>query len=79
MIALLALLLCGLSSLAIYYTTPPSGAKPDFYGIALWILSGCALATSAIILVVSLVAPQVTHPKWLDPYLSPPHYSVIRN
>ncbi|MGH6857647.1 MAG: hypothetical protein ACRECP_08405 [Methylocella sp.] len=79
MIALVALSLCGLSIVAIYYTTPPSGMKPDFYGIALWILSGCALATSAIILVVSLVAPQVIHPNWLDPHLSPPHYSILRN
>jgi hypothetical protein len=41
--------------------------RPEFYGIALWILSGCALVTSVIILVVSLVAPQVIHPNWLDP------------
>lgn len=79
MIALLALCLSGLSVAAIYYTAPASDMKPDFYGIALWILSGCALVTSATILVVSLVAPQVIHPKWLDPYLSPPHYSALRN
>jgi hypothetical protein len=29
--------------------------------------------------VVSLVAPQVIHPNWLDPNLSPPHYSALRN
>jgi hypothetical protein len=79
MIALVALCLCGLSVVAIYYTLPTSGMRLEFYGIALWILSGCALVTSAIILVVSLVAPQVIHPNWLDPNLSPPHYSALRN
>jgi hypothetical protein len=79
MIALVALCLCGLSVVAIYYTLPTSGMRPEFYGIALWILSGCALVTSVIILVVSLVAPQVIHPNWLDPNLSPPHYSALRN
>ena len=79
MIALLALWLCGFSVVAIYYTIPPSGMKPDFYGIALWILSSCALVTSAIIVVVSLVSPQAIHPKWLDSRLSPPHYSFMRN
>jgi hypothetical protein len=52
---------------------------PDIYGIALWILSSCTLATSAIIIVVSLVSPQVIHPNWLDSHLSPPHYSSLRN
>jgi hypothetical protein len=79
MTALLALWLCVLSVAAIYYTIPPSGMRPDFYGIALWILSSCALATSAIVLVVSLVSPQPIHPNWLDSHLSPPHYSSLRN
>jgi|GEM_PF-1229106 hypothetical protein len=79
MIAFLALWLCVLSVVAIYYTIPPSGMRPDIYGIALWILSSCALATSAIIIVVSLVSPQAIHPKWLDSHLSPPHYSSLRN
>jgi hypothetical protein len=79
MIAFLALWLCVLSVVAIYYTIPPSGMRPDIYGFALWILSSCALATSAIIIVVSLVSPQAIHPKWLDSRLSPPHYSSLRN
>jgi hypothetical protein len=37
---------------------PPSSTRPDIYEIALWILSSCVLATSAIIIVVSLVSPQ---------------------
>ncbi|MGH6841057.1 MAG: hypothetical protein ACREDV_03050 [Methylocella sp.] len=65
--------------MAIYYTLPTAGMKPDFYGITLWILSGCVLVASAIILVVVLIAPQTIHPKWLDTYLSPPHYSGLRN
>ena len=56
MIAFLALWLCVLSVVAIYYTIPPSGMRPDIYEIALWILSSCVLATSAIIIVVSLVS-----------------------
>jgi hypothetical protein len=79
MIAFLALWLCVLSGAAIYYTIPPRGMRPDIYGIALWILSSCALATSAIIIVVSLVSPQAIHPNWLDSHLSPPHYSSLRN
>jgi len=79
MIAFLALWLCVLSVAAIYYTIPPSGMRPDIYEIALWILSSCALATSAIIIVVSLVSPQAIHPNWLDSHLSPPHYSSLRN
>jgi hypothetical protein len=79
MITFLALWLCVLSVVAIYYTIPPSGMRPDIYGIALWILSSCALATSAIIIVVSLVSPQAIHPNWLDSHLSPPHYSSLRN
>ena len=50
MIAFLALWLCVLSVVAIYYTIPPRGMRPDIYGIALWILSSCTLATSAIII-----------------------------
>ncbi len=79
MIAFLALWLCLVSAVAIYYTIPPSGMRPDIYGIALWILSSCALVTSAIIVVVSLVSPQEIHPTWLDSRLSPPHYSALRN
>jgi hypothetical protein len=79
LVALVALWLCALSVAAICYTIPPSGMKPDFYGIALWILSGCGFMTSAIILVVSLVAPQAIHPKSLDSRLSPPHYSILLN
>jgi hypothetical protein len=79
MTALMALWLCALSVVAIYYTIPPSGMRPDFYGIALWILSSCVLGTSAIVLVVSLVSPQAIHPNWLDSHLSPPHYSSLRN
>jgi membrane-bound serine protease (ClpP class) len=55
MIAFLALWLCVLFVAAIYYTIPPSGMRPDIYEITLWILSSCTLATSAIIIVVSLV------------------------
>jgi hypothetical protein len=79
MITFLALWLCVLSVVAIYYTIPPRGMRPDIYGIALWILSSCALATSAIIIVVSLVSPLAIHPTWLDSHLSPPHYSSLRN
>ena len=79
MIAFLALWLCVLSVAAIYYTIPPSGMRPDIYEIALWILSSCALATSAVIIVVSLASPQPIHPKWLDSLLSPPHYSFVHN
>jgi hypothetical protein len=79
MIIFLALWLCVLSVLAIYCTIPPRGMRPDIYGIALWILSSCTLATSAIIVVVSLVLPQAIHPNWLDSHLSPPHYSSLRN
>jgi hypothetical protein len=79
MIAFLALWLCVLSVAAIYYTIPPSGMRPDIYEIALWILSSCALATSAIIIVVSLVSPQPINPKWLDSPLSPPHYTILHN
>ena len=79
MIIFLALWLCVLSVVAIYCTIPPRGMRPDIYGIALWILSSCTLATSAIIIVVSLVAPQAIHPNWLDSHLSPPHYSSLRN
>jgi hypothetical protein len=78
MIAFLALWLCVLSVVAIYYTIPPSGMRPGIYEIALWILSSCALATSAIIIVVSLVSSPI-HPKWLDSRLSPPHFSLLRN
>jgi hypothetical protein len=79
MIIFLALWLCVLSAVAIYCTIPPRGMRPDIYGIALWILSGCTLATSAIIIVVSLISPQAIHPNWLDSHLSPPHYSSLRN
>jgi len=79
MTAFLALWLCVLSAAAIYYTIPPSGMRPDIYGIALWILSSCALVSSAIIVVVSLISPQAIHPNWLDSRLSPPHYSSSRN
>jgi hypothetical protein len=79
MIAFLALWLCVLSVAAIYYTIPPSGMRSDIYGIALWVLSSCALVTSVIIIVVSLVSPQAIHPKWLDSGLSPPHYSFLHN
>jgi hypothetical protein len=79
MIAFLALWLCVLSVAAIYCSIPPSGMRPDIYEIALWILSSCALATSAIIIVVSLVPPQAIHPKWLDSRLSPLHYSSLHN
>ena len=79
MIAFLALWLCVLSGAAIYCTIPPRGMRPDIYGIALWILSSCTLAASAIIIVVSLVSPQEIHPTWLDSHLSPPHYSSLRN
>jgi hypothetical protein len=78
MIIFLALWLCVLSVVAIYYTIPPSGMRPDINEIALWILSSCVLATSAIIIVVS-VASSPIHPKWLDSRLSPPHYSFLRN
>ena len=79
MIAFLALWLCVLSVAAIYFSIPPSGMRPDIYEIALWILSSCALATSAVIIVVSLASPQPIHPKWLDSPLSPPHYSFVHN
>jgi hypothetical protein len=79
MIAFLALWLCVLSVVAIYCSIPPSGMRPDINEIALWILSSCVLATSAIIIVVSLVSPQAIHPKWWDSRLSPPHYSFLRN
>jgi hypothetical protein len=79
MIAFLALWLCVLSVAAIYYSIPPSGMRPDINEIALWILSSCVLATSAIIIVVSLVSPQTIHPKWWDSRLSPPHYSFLGN
>jgi hypothetical protein len=79
MIGFLALLLCVLCVAAIYYSIPPSGMSPDINEIALWILSSCALATSAIIIVVSLVSPQPINPKWLDSPLSPPHYSIMHN
>jgi len=79
MIIFLALWLCVLSVVAIYCTIPPRGMRPDIYGIALWIMSSCTLATSAIIIVVSLISPQAIHPNWLDSHLSPPHYSSLRN
>jgi hypothetical protein len=79
MIIFLALWLCVLSVLAIYCTIPPRGMWPDIYEIALWILSSCTLATSAIVIVVILVSPQANHPTWLDSHLSPPHYSSLRN
>jgi hypothetical protein len=79
MIAFLALWLCVLSVAAIYFSIPPSGMRPDINEIALWILSSCVLATSVIIIVVSLVSPQAIHPKWLDSRLSPPHYSILHN
>jgi hypothetical protein len=62
MITFLALWLCVLSVVAIYCTIPPRGMRPDIYGIALWILSSCTLATSTIIIVVGLVSPQAIHP-----------------
>jgi hypothetical protein len=50
---------------AIYHGIPPSGMKPDIYGIGLWILSSGVLVVSAVILVVSLVSPWGIHPtKW---------------
>jgi hypothetical protein len=63
----------------IYLGIPPSSTRPDIYEIALWILSSGVLATSAIIIVVSLVSPQPINPKWLDSPLSPPHYSILHN
>jgi hypothetical protein len=62
MTAILALWLCGLCVLAIYYSAPPIGMRPDVYGVALWIMSGGVLAVSATILVVSVVAPVGVHP-----------------
>jgi hypothetical protein len=66
MITFLALWLCALSIAAIYYTIPPKGMRPDIYEIALWILSSCALATSAIIIVVSLVSPTTDQSKVVE-------------
>jgi hypothetical protein len=79
MIIFLALWLCVLSVVAIYCAIPPRGIRPDIYEIGLWIMSGCTLATSTIIIVVSLVSPQAIHPNWLDSHFSPSHYSSLRN
>ena len=62
MTALLALWLCGLCTVAIYYTVPPKGMRPDVYSVALWILSSCVMAVSATILVVSVISPVGIHP-----------------
>src|ERR1700732_2681767 len=62
----------------LYHPSPWYEAR-YLHGIALWIMSSCTLATSAIIIVVSLVSPQAIHPNWLDSHLSPPHYSSLRN
>jgi hypothetical protein len=35
MTALLALWLCALCAGAIYYSMPPTGTRPDIYGVAL--------------------------------------------
>jgi hypothetical protein len=60
-----ALWLCCLCVAAIYYAAPPNGRSPDFYGIALWILSSVVLGASAVILMVTLVSPWAIHPtKW---------------
>jgi hypothetical protein len=62
MTALLALWLCALCAGAIYYSMPPSGTRPDVYGVALWIMSSGVLVVSAVILVVSVISPPVIHP-----------------
>ena len=59
---LLALWLCGLCAVAMYYTIPPRGMSPDVYGVALWILSSSVMAVSATILMVSAVLPAGIHP-----------------
>jgi hypothetical protein len=65
MTALLALWLCGLCVVGIYYSMPPSGSmRQDIYGLSLWILSSFVLAVSATILVVSIVSPLGIHPRW---------------
>jgi hypothetical protein len=69
MTALLALWLCGLcvvGVVGVYNSLPPSGARPNVYEVSLWLLSGTAVAVSAIILVVGVVSPQGIHPGfWL--------------
>jgi hypothetical protein len=61
MIALLALGLSCVCGAAIYYCIPTSGLRPNVYEFALWILSSCVLATSTIIIVVSLFSPLPIH------------------
>jgi hypothetical protein len=70
MTALLALWLCGIcvvGAAGVYYSLPPSGARPNVYEVTLWILSGTLLAISAAILVVSLVSPLPFQPAWWLP------------
>lgn len=69
MTALLALWLGGLflvGVVGVYNSLPPQGSRPNVYELSLWVLSGTALAVSAIALVVSMVLPEAIHPGyWL--------------
>jgi hypothetical protein len=67
MSALLALWLCGLcvvGVVGVYHSLPPSGERPNFYEITLWILSSAVLAVSGAIMVVGLVSPLAIQPGW---------------
>jgi hypothetical protein len=69
MTALLTFWLCGvclLGAAGVYYSLPPSGARPNVYEVTLWILSGTLWFVSATILVVSLISPLPIQPGyWL--------------
>jgi cell division protein FtsW (lipid II flippase) len=70
MTALLILWFCGLcvvGVVGVYYSSPPSGARPNVYEVTLWILSSAVLAVSVAVMVVSLVSPLPIQPGWWLP------------
>ena len=70
MTALLALRLLGICVVCvvgIYRSLPPSGGRPNFYDVTLWILSSTVLAVSGTTLVVGLASPLAIHPGWWLP------------